>query len=121
MLDFRSIPDSSIVEFTVDGAVTREDFDAVIAAVESKIEDYGSVDLLEEIRSFGKIPPSVFLDDLTWAIRHMRDIGRVAIVCDKDWIERLVGLMHRLVKADVRHFDLDDIDAARKWLRASVD
>lgn len=121
MITCRSLPHSNIVEMTIDGDLSRGDFDAVLACVTGTIEDYGSVNLLEEIRSIGKVPPSVVWDDLTWLVRHMKHIARAAVVCDEDWVERLVRLMQPLVSADVRSFALDEIDEAREWLRDSLD
>ncbi len=121
MLSFRSVPNSNIVELTVDGAVTRDDFNDVIAEIDSKIEDYGSVDVLEEIRDLGKIPPEVIWADLRWAAGNMRNVGRAAVVCDKEWIEKMVEVLQPLTKADIRHFDSDEINEARHWLRDSID
>lgn len=116
MLTYRSIPNSNIVELTVNGDITRRDFDDVIAEINSKIDDYGSVDVLEQIRDIGKMPPSVIWADLRWAAGHMRNVGRAAVVCDKAWIEKMVDVMQPLTKADIRHFDHDELDEARAWL-----
>lgn len=56
MLDYRSDPHSRIVEIVVDGTVSRDEFNRVITEIDSKIEDFGSVDLLEEIRDIGRMP-----------------------------------------------------------------
>lgn len=121
MLTYRSIPSSNIVEFTIDGDVSRQDFDDVIAEINSKIEDFGSVDVLEEIRDIGKMPPSVVWADLRWAAGHMRKVGRAAVVCDKAWVEKMVDVMQPLTRADIRHFDSDDVDEARAWLVDAID
>lgn len=121
MLAFTSIPGSNIVEITVDGDVSRADFDAVISEINSKIDDYGSVDIIEVIRSIGSVPPSVFRDDLVWAFRYWKKIGRAAVVSDKDWIENLVKMIRPFVKAEVRPFDLDELEEARAWLRDGID
>jgi SpoIIAA-like len=116
MITFHSVPDSNIVEFTIDGGVSRAEFDNLIAEINSKIEEHGSVDVLEEIRGIGKIAPSVIWADLRWAAGHWKNIGRAAVVCDQDWIENVVEIMQPLVSADVRHFDLDEKNEARAWL-----
>jgi len=121
MLSFRGVPNTNIVELTVDGAVTRDDFDAVITEINSKIEDYGSVGILEEIRDIGKIPPAVVWADLRWAAGHMKNVGRAAVVCDKRWVEKAIDVMQPLTKADIRHFDGDEIAEARKWLKDGLD
>ncbi len=121
MLQYHWIPDTNIVEFTINGAITRKQFAALVTEVESKIEDYGSVDLLEEIRGIGNIPLAVLWADLRWAVSHWKKIGRVAVVCDKDWVEKVVEVMQPLVAMDVRHFELAEKDKARRWLRDGID
>lgn len=121
MLTYRSAPNSKIVEIAVDGAVTRQDFNDVIGEINSKIDSFGSVDVLEEIRSIGETPPAVILADLRWVASHMKKVGRAAVVCDKHWIEKMVDLMQTVTKADIRHFDSGEIDEARKWLADSLD
>ncbi|MDZ7643142.1 MAG: STAS/SEC14 domain-containing protein [Woeseiaceae bacterium] len=121
MLTFRDIPNSNVVEFTVDGHITRDEFDAVRTVLDRKIADYGSVAVLEEIRDIGKIPPSVLWEDLKWVFRHLKQVSQAAVVCDADWVEKLVEVMRPLVTAEVRHFGLDEIDEARDWLADTVD
>ena len=121
MLIYHSIPDSRIVEFTIDGSVSRKEFATLVAKVERKICDFGSVDVLEEIRSIGKVPPAVIRADLSWAIAHWKKISRAAIVCDKEWVDKLVGVIRPLVSTDARHFELEHKDLARRWLTGGFD
>lgn len=121
MLEVRSDPATNIVEFTIDGPVGRAEFDAVIAEIDRKIEDYGSVNLLEEIRSLGKVAPSVLWDDLKWTLANVGHIDSAAVVCDRAWLEALLRVMQPLVRANVRHFDQGELAAAREWLRDGLD
>ncbi len=43
MLKVQETPDTNIVEVTVDGRITREDFDGVAVVLNKKIEKYGVV------------------------------------------------------------------------------
>ncbi len=121
MITFQSIPNTNIVEFTIDGEISRKDFDDLIVEINSKIDDFGSVNVLEEIRSIGMMSPSAIWADLRWAVGHWKKVDRAAVVCDKRWIEKMVDLMQPIVSMDVRHFDLDEKEAARKWLLDGVD
>lgn len=116
MLEVRETPDTNIVEFTVDGRITREEFDRVVAVLNKKIEEYGSVRLLEEVRRIGAVEPSLIWEDLKWAFAHVKDISRTAIVADRKWIELYTKIVKPFVKMEVRYFDRGEIEAARRWL-----
>ncbi|HZW59239.1 MAG TPA: STAS/SEC14 domain-containing protein, partial [Woeseiaceae bacterium] len=105
MFEYRDIPDSNIVELTVDGRVTQKDFDDVIDVMNRKIEAYGHVAVLEEIRSIGAIPPSVLWDDLRWVFRHLKHVSRAAVVAEMRWVRTLVDMLQSVVTAEVRHFE----------------
>lgn len=69
-----------MVELIVDGRINRADFEEVAAKLEKQIEQHGRVHLLEEIRNFKSIEPSVFLSDIKYALRHLNPVSRCAVV-----------------------------------------
>jgi SpoIIAA-like len=119
MIDYREDPESDIIEITVDGGISREEFERIAARLEAHIARHGKVRLLEEIRSFGGIDPATFWADLKFSLRHLRDFSRCAVVTDKRWIEWLAKAMDPLVACEIRHFPPDQIAAARSWLGAA--
>jgi hypothetical protein len=115
MIDYRE--DNGLVEITVDGKVSRQDFDDVAARLEAHIARNGKVRVLEQVKSFGGIEPAAFWADLRFSLRHLADFSRCAVVSDKRWIETLATGINKLVACEIRHFAPSQLAAARAWLR----
>src|SRR5262249_30844729 len=117
MFRYREVPDSSIIELTLDGSVSAAEFDEVMSQLERAIQRHGKIQVLEEIRGFAMIPPSKWWDDLSFAWRHLQDISHFALVTDEKWIEVVTKMFKPLIRGEVRYFHSGDIDAARAWLQ----
>ena len=119
MIQCQEIPETNVLEFTIDGNITEEEFDDLVGIMNQIIEEYGDIRVLKVIRSLGDfptIPVSRIWDDLKFGFEHFRDVSRAAIVSDHQWIEKMTNMMNPLFKAEIKHFSEDEIDAARKWL-----
>lgn len=117
MIQYREVEGTNIAEITVQGKVSRAEFDEVAANLERVIERHGSVRLLEDIRDFRGIDASAFWDDLKFSLRHLNDVSRAAIVAEERWVEWLVGTVRPFLKAELRTFTHAEVEAARSWLR----
>jgi hypothetical protein len=117
MFEYREIPETNIVEFTIDGKITAQEFDEVIERLEAAIAQHGTIRVLEHIRSFGGMPAAKWWDDIKFGFRHARHVSRAAVVAEKKWIEVFTRLVSPFVSAEVRYFDAAEIDEARRWLR----
>jgi hypothetical protein len=117
MIDYREDPGSNVVEITVDGGISRAEFDEIAGKLEARIKRDGKVRLLEEIRSLGAIDPSTFWADVKFSLRHLNDFSRCAVVTEKRWIEWLAKAVDPIIACEIRHFPPEQIDHARRWLR----
>lgn len=120
MLTFQRWENTNILEFTLDGGMSREAFDEIAAAIEQIIAEHGKVRLIEIIRNLGAIDPAALWRDLQFAPRHMRDFSHVAVVADQQWIEWLGAMAKPFFPGEVRTFRLDQLEAARDWMRGSA-
>ena len=118
MLEIRERPGSNIVELTVDGRITREDFDKAVAVLDKKIAEHGNVRLLEEVKRVGAVEPSLIWEDLKWVFAHFKDITKTAVVADRKWIELYTRIVKPFVKIEIRYFDGSEIEEARRWLKS---
>ena len=118
MLTHKVDESSGIVELHVDGPVERVDYDAAITAIDAMIERHGTVKVLEVLKDFGWIDPSIWWKDTVWGLTHLRDFGRCAVVTDKGWVGPFARAIGALMPAEVRVFPLAAEDEARAWLMA---
>ncbi len=77
MLTAREIPDTNIFEISVDGSITRTEFDAAMARLERMIAQHGSIRLIEIIHGLGGIARDLerFRHDERNGIPDMVDVG----------------------------------------------
>ena len=116
MLDYREDGEAGVVEITVEGRISREEFDEVAAKLESFIASRGKVRLLEVIHDFKGIDASAFWDDLKFSLRHLNDFSRCAIVTRAQWIQSWSNLVGSLFHCEIAHFEPHQIEEARAWL-----
>jgi len=117
MIEFEVIPNSNIIEFSVDGKTTKEDLGGLLAACEKLIQEHGKIRMLKWVKSIGTVEPSALWDNLKFAFGNVKNIERIAGVADKQWMANLAKFSSMLVPGEVRMFSPDEIEEARAWLR----
>lgn len=120
MLTYHEVPETNVIEITVDGKITRAEFDDVISRFEGAIERHGKVRVLEHIVSFGGAPISAWWEDFRFALRHWSDVERAAVVADKKWIEAWTKIVRPFLRCEVRYFGSAEIERAREWVHEGV-
>lgn len=116
MLMQQTDPLTGVVEITVDGPMTRTDYDAVVAALEAAIAAHGKVRVVEVIRAIGPVDSSIWWQDVKWGFAHLKHIGRCAVVTDKGWLGSITRAVSAVMPAEIRVFSLAELDAARAWV-----
>ncbi len=117
MLEYRQDESAGIVEVTVDGMVTQQDLEEVAKNLEGLVARHGKLKLLKEVRGLPDIDVATFWENAKLGFRHFNDFSHYAIVTDKTWVEPLAKAGAALMSCEVRVFPLEEIEAARKWLR----
>jgi hypothetical protein len=116
MIELHLVPGTNVYELTIDGAISAEEFDAMLVRFEEAIAQHGKVRVLEEIRELGGIPPSKVWEDLKFGFRHMRDVERAAVVAKQKWIEVVGSLLNPFISAEVRYYKPEEREIARAWI-----
>ena len=114
---YHEVPGTNVIEFTIDGKISADEFDELVTKFEDAIERHGRVRVLEHVKSFGGMPISVWWEDFRFGIKHWGDVERAAVVADKKWIELWTKLVRPFLKCEVRYFGSEEIDRAREWVR----
>lgn len=117
MLTIKPCEHSNIIEFTLDGALSREEFERLAAQIEASITEHGQVRLIEVVKHLGAISPATLWADFKFSPRHIKDFSHVAVVADQQWIGWLSQMVQPLMKAEIRNFTLAEIEQARYWIR----
>ncbi len=117
-LSYIEYPDTKTVEIHVDGKVTREEFNTVIANMGRFIQNYGEVKLLESIATF-KVGMDMHMlwEGMKFDLKNIRHISHCAVVSDIGWISPMSKAAGAFMSTRLRTFNMDEIDAARAWLK----
>ena len=116
MLRYEVDDAAALIELTCDGRVDKAEFEAAIAAMESLIERKGRIHVVEVIRDFSGIDPSLWWRDIGWSFSHLEAFGRCAVVTDSSWITPVARMVGALMPTRVEAFRLDQLDLARAWV-----
>ncbi len=119
MIDFKPFVDEGVVEVKVHGRLESVDFQNVGPVMDEMIEHRGKIKgLLLNITEFeGWNGVQALVTHLKFVKAHHQYIERVAAVGNKVWMQVFPKLVSIFVKAEPRYFDIDQLDAARKWVR----
>lgn len=122
MIDVQEHPDSNIVEMSINGSVTAQEFDDTLGKLENAIRRDGRIRLLEDIGELDTppIPWTKFWADVKFSFEHLSDVTHVAVVADQGWIGAYVNMLSPLLKAELKHFKRAELDVARDWLKQAT-
>lgn len=112
--------EGGFISLDVNGRITRENVEALLARLDTMADDGVSLRLLARIRAYDGFDPVILVDPkyLELKLSLLRRVSRYAIVGGPDWMERIVKLSAPLLKMEFRHFDADEEQAARDWVIA---
>ncbi|MGH8678575.1 MAG: STAS/SEC14 domain-containing protein [Burkholderiales bacterium] len=77
----------------------------------------GAMNLLIDLRDMLGFTLDVAIEDLKFAREHAHDIGRIAILSERDWVAWITLLSRLFMDAEIRVFDSEP--QAREWLADS--
>ena len=116
MLKFES-DQAGFAELTLDGAMTGDEYAAVIAGVDEALKSHDKLNLVCVLKQFGHIDWSIWPKDLVFHATHRNWMKHVAIVSDMGWVEPTMRIFAPLYPAEIRCFPLSKLDEARAWAR----
>ena len=117
---YRILDDSHdhVVGISVDGKLTKEDYNVLIPFFENRITESGGMSLLCDMTQFTGIEVSAFWEDFKFSIQHLQDFKRIAIVGDQLWLNWSRSIMKPLVKTELRYFPFVQINNAWEWVKS---
>ncbi|WP_456390767.1 STAS/SEC14 domain-containing protein [Profundibacter sp.] len=118
VLKYIEHPEIKTVEIHIDGKVTHEEFDSVIIDVGEFIQNFKTIKLLERVETFKVgMDMSMMWEGMKFDLKNIRHISHCAVVSDIGWLSPLSKAAGAFVSTKLRTFSMDEIDAARAWLK----
>ena len=119
MLEHRIIPDTNIIEFFIDGDVTKDDMESALLACDLFIKEHDKIRILKRVDRIGSMDPGMVWENMKWGWRNISHITHVAAVADKKWAEIWTKMANPFVSAELRFFSTDELEKAQEWLRTA--
>ena len=102
------------------GPLASTDFENLAREVDPYIIETGSLNgLMIYVKSFpGWDNFAAFLSHIKFVKNHHQKIKKIAVVTGSSFLSIMPQVANHFIRAEVRHFDYNDKDAALNWLKA---
>lgn len=108
----------NVVRVRVSGKLTQEDYDQLIPAWQRVIASQGSMCLLLVMEDFHGWELGAAWDDLHFEMKHRDTVERVALVGEKSWQKWMTKIGAIFAPEAVQYFEISELAAAERWIRA---
>jgi hypothetical protein len=106
-----------IVILVIKGKLSKEDYDAFVPQLDWLIEKKGTIKLLVELVDFQGWTAGALWEDTKFALKHMRDISKLALVGEgRQWEKGMIQFMKPFTKAKIQYFESGEKEDAKTWL-----
>ena len=122
MLDHELRREDGLLIIRPRGPLRAEDFTALATVVDPYIEEHGALrGIMVEAAAFpGWDSFAALVSHLRFVRDHHRLVGKIALVSDSSALALAPQLAKHFVKAEVRHFNANEREAALTWLRPTL-
>jgi len=104
------------LEVDLHGKLGREDYERFLPEIEKMILQHGRISVLVTMHDFHGWDAGAIWEDVKWNAKHFNQIARLAIVGEKTWHSWMTRFCEPFTMTQVRHFTLEQLDAARAWI-----
>lgn len=108
----------AVITLIIREMLHEADYAAFVPLIESQLEKGRSVRLLVILHAFKGWSSGALWADTKFAANHFQPIDRLAVVGERQWEEGVVVFVKPFAAAEMRYFDADDVDRARRWVHA---
>jgi len=120
MLDYELHRAEGILILKPGGPLESTDFEKLVRDVDPYIGEKGKLNgLMIYVKSFpGWDNFAAFLSHMKFVKNHHQKVKKIAAVTGSGFLSIMPQVANHFIRAEVRHFDYDDKDAALGWLKA---
>ncbi len=120
MIELKTDKQSNVVEVKISGRLGRQGYLEFVPELERLIEQHDKVRLLVEMEDFHGWGAGALWEDTKFAVRHFRDIDRLAMVGEKKWQKGMAVFCKPFTTAEIRYFEKGELNSAKKWLAETL-
>jgi len=121
MHELLDLPDSNLFAIKFSDTLTEEDLDVLDSTLRSHLEKHTTTRALFVMDNVDEWTPEERWETLTFDIRHLRDLDKVAIVGDDLWDTWLEKAEILFPMSQLQTYSAEDREDALGWLRGDMD
>ena len=106
----------NLIAAKISDKISKEEVQKVHSLIHKIINKNKKVDFYFELDDFHGYDLEGLWADLKVDAAHLSDYGNMAIVGEEKWQEWAVKASDLFTGSEVKYFDLDDKEAAKKWI-----
>lgn len=111
-------PDQNLLSFTMAGKLTKADYEAVVPALEAKVQRWNKVNVYLEVSDLDGMTLPALWEELRQDVKHFTHFNRAAIVSDNNTLLKAAASVATTVSpAEVKHFSTGQRAEALRWVR----
>jgi hypothetical protein len=119
MITYQVINPENAIQISINGKVTRADYQPLLPKLEALIRQEGKINILVEMQNLDGIELESVNEELKFEFKYAKDIERCAVVVDKKVQPIAAALVRPLCKGRVKYFDRTKLQDARNYICAT--
>ncbi len=118
MINLKKPNENRVVKIKVSGKVSRDDYRQRLPELEEILNDGGTFRFFIEMEEVTGFEAGALWEDLKFDLKHKDQNGKVALVGDRKWEERVLKLADLFFKAEMKYFPRNCVDEAWEWVNS---
>lgn len=106
----------NLIAAKLEGKISKSDVEKIHLLIHKITKNGEKANFYFEMEDFVGYDIKGFLEDLKVDASHLSDYGKMAFVGDKKWQEWAIKAMDFFTSSDIRYFNLEDKEEAKKWI-----
>jgi len=111
---------SGILELSIEGGLSRSDYEAVVGLVEHMLETHARINLLEIISDLSWIEPADWWAEKMAHLSTAQFVDRIAVISDNGQVGPVTRAFAGSFPSEIRVFRGNETHRARIWLSGSA-
>ncbi|MGB7413029.1 MAG: STAS/SEC14 domain-containing protein [Thermosynechococcaceae cyanobacterium] len=121
MIDCQMIPDTNVLEMSIDGYITAAEFADLLKLMDEQFKQHSKLRLLIKVLNLTGFEPTLIFHDVLFGIRHFFDLSHYAIATDQIWVKRGIIASRLFMLGQIQIYGMDELDQARQWILPMID
>ena len=119
MIRFLSETKDDVVGVELSESVGATDFRAMTELLAETASQHGPIRLLVKVDRLEDVAPLALWEEFKFAIEHVKELERIALVSDSALHEAYVKIVDPILPGKMRHFEVEEIEPAWRWIRGT--